>query len=83
MVAAAMNAGLRDRSRAGFSANLEEIKVAMEETGEREHRYGWVVVGAAAILLAVGIGIMGNTITVFVRPLEAEFGWSRGAVSLI
>ena len=42
--------------------------------------YGWVVVATTftASLLAAGIRAAPQT---FVRPLEAEFGWSRGAIN--
>lgn len=43
---------------------------------------GWPIVLAAA--LAIGVGTMGigfYSLGLFVRPLEAEYGWSRAAVS--
>lgn len=43
---------------------------------------GWPLVLAAA--LAIGVGTMGigfYSLGLFVKPLEAEFGWSRAAVS--
>ena len=42
--------------------------------------YGWVVVATTftASLLAAGIRAAPQT---FVRPLEADFGWSRGAIN--
>lgn len=43
---------------------------------------GWPVVLAAA--LAIGVGTMGigfYSLGLFVKPLQAEFGWSRAAVS--
>ncbi len=56
-------------------------------TAERDSRsepaYRWVIVGASAVMLAVGIGLIANGISVFVIPLNTEFGWQRGAVSLI
>ena len=45
--------------------------------------YRWVIVGASAIMLAVGVGLITNAISVFLIPLNTEFGWQRGAVSLI
>jgi MFS family permease len=48
----------------------------------RELSKNWPVVVAAA--LAVGFGTMGigfYSLGLFVKPLQAEFGWSRGAVS--
>ena len=45
--------------------------------------YGWVIVGAAAVLLGAAVGFSTNTISVFIKPLAAEFGWQRGSLSLI
>lgn len=45
--------------------------------------YRWVIVAASAVMLAVGIGLIINGISVFVIPLNTEFGWQRGEVSLI
>jgi len=42
--------------------------------------YGWVVVGASVLLLA---GFLGTLLCfgVFLKPLQAQFGWSRAATS--
>ena len=48
-----------------------------------EHPYRWVIVGASAIMMAFGIGLISAGITAFIIPLHAEFGWQRGAVSFI
>lgn len=48
-----------------------------------EPAYRWVIVGASAIMLAVGVGLITNAISVFLIPLNTEFGWQRGAVSFI
>jgi MFS family permease len=45
--------------------------------------YRWVIVAASAAMLAIAMGMMVNGITAFVIPLSTEFGWPRGAVSLI
>jgi MFS family permease len=42
--------------------------------------YGWVVVMAAAVCMAFGNGSL-LTLSVFLKPLVAEFGWLRGEVS--
>jgi MFS family permease len=42
-----------------------------------EERYGWVMVAVAAIFLGAGNGSL-VTISVFLAPLTAEFGWLRG-----
>ncbi len=45
--------------------------------------YGWRVVLAACFGVMAGFGsLFVYTFTVFVKPLGAEFGWSREAVSL-
>jgi predicted MFS family arabinose efflux permease len=46
-------------------------------------RYGWVVVGAVATILALAMGQLVNGLSVFFVPLEAEFGWPRASVALI
>lgn len=48
-----------------------------------EPLYGWVVVGASAVMLAFAVGLIANGLTVFIKPLNEEFGWQRGSVSLI
>ena len=49
----------------------------------REPAYCWVIVVASAIMLAISMGMMVNGISVFFTPLNEEFGWQRGTVSLI
>lgn len=44
--------------------------------------YGWYVVGACFAIAFVLYGIGVNTFTVYVKPLEADLGWSRSAISL-
>src|SRR5580704_15912186 len=44
--------------------------------------YGWRVVLAACFGVMAGFGsLFVYTFTVFVKPLSAEFGWSREAIS--
>jgi len=50
---------------------------------EAQPAYRWVIVFASAAMLAVAMGMMVNGITVFFIPLNHEFAWQRGAVSLI
>jgi MFS family permease len=41
--------------------------------------HGWWIVGASLLSLTVGVGpVVGITFGVFLQPLAAEFGWSRG-----
>ena len=42
---------------------------------------GILVVGGATVAMALGFGGLA-LISVFMRPLEAEFGWSRAEISL-
>ena len=44
--------------------------------------YGWVVVAAAFVVTFVGFG-SAYTFSTFLKPLQAEFGASRGSVSLV
>ena len=45
--------------------------------------YRWVIVSASALMLALSMGMIVNGTSVFFTPLFEEFGWQRGAVSLI
>ena len=42
--------------------------------------YGWVIVAAAFTLSAISFGVLAS-VGVFLKPLAAEFGWSRGSLS--
>jgi MFS family permease len=42
--------------------------------------YGWVVVGAGALMTCVGFGTM-LSLAVFLQPISAAMGWSRAGVS--
>lgn len=42
-----------------------------------EPRYGWVMVAVAALFIGMGTGSL-LTVSVFLKPLIAEFGWRRG-----
>jgi MFS family permease len=48
-----------------------------------EPGYRWVIVAASAIVMGGSVGLIMNGISVFLVPLEQEFGWGRGAVSFI
>ena len=45
--------------------------------------YRWVIVFAAAAMLAIAMGQLVNGLSVFFIPLETEFGWLRGEIALI
>jgi len=44
--------------------------------------YGWYIVGACFVIAFMLYGIGVNTFTVYVKPLEADLGWSRSAISM-
>lgn len=44
--------------------------------------YGWVVVGAGFMAALFTYGISYYSFSVFLKPMAAEFGWSRGGTSL-
>lgn len=48
----------------------------------REFRDGWPVLLGAMLSAGAGISIFGSVNGFFVKPLAAEFGWSRGQISL-
>ena len=48
---------------------------------DKDPAYGWLMVFIAFTLSAFSFGAVGS-ISVFLKPLVAEFGWSRGDVSL-
>ena len=43
--------------------------------------YGWVVVGAAGTAVFARMAPNITTLTIFILPLSAEFGWSRTLIS--
>ena len=42
--------------------------------------YGWIVVGAGALMTCVGMGAM-LSLAVFLQPISEAMGWSRSGVS--
>ena len=46
-----------------------------------ERPYGWVIVGVTTICLTLGFGT-NSTVSVFMKPFEEEFGWSRADISM-
>jgi MFS family permease len=43
---------------------------------------GWTIVGAAAVIVAMGLGAL-FSLAVFIKPIEETLGWSRTAISTI
>ena len=57
------------------------MALTLNPQARAELAQGWPLVLAAA--LAIGVGTMGigfYSLGLFVKPLQAEFGWSRAAV---
>ncbi len=46
----------------------------------RRLHYGWIVLGAVALVMLGGSGLRA-IFGVFIKPLEAEFGWDRASLS--
>jgi MFS family permease len=44
-------------------------------------RYGWIVVAVAFFLSVISFGTL-SSVGIFLKPLIAEFGWTRGNLSL-
>lgn len=49
----------------------------------RQPAYRWVIVFAAALILAISMGAMVNGMSAFIVPMQESFGWSRGNAALI
>lgn len=50
--------------------------------GRRKLYYGWWMLGAAVLAVALGGGVSFWSFGLYVSPLEDQFGWSRADVSL-
>lgn len=59
------------------------VTSATVPTPAPEPAYRWVIVIASAVMMAGSLGLILNGVSVFLVPLEQEFGWGRGAVSFI
>ena len=47
----------------------------------RKPFYGWIIVGVTFLIGATEAGAFQNILSVFLKPMAGEFGWSRAAVS--
>ena len=47
---------------------------------DRDINYGWIMVLVVFVLSGLAFGSMAS-ISVFLKPISADFGWSRGATS--
>jgi len=53
----------------------------MTDQDQKDRRkYGWMMVGITFSLTALSFGIL-SSVGIFLKPLAAEFGWSRGGLS--
>lgn len=43
--------------------------------------YGWIVLGAVTVILLATAGVR-SSFGVFIKPMEAEFGWGRTSLSI-
>ncbi|MFQ5381488.1 MAG: MFS transporter [Dehalococcoidia bacterium] len=50
--------------------------------GRRKIYYGWWLLATSVVAMAFGSGVSFWAFGLYVKPLEAEFGWSRAQVSL-
>ena len=50
--------------------------------GQPRFSYGWVVVGAGALITCVGMGAL-FSLGIFLKPIEEAMGWSRTGISTI
>jgi MFS family permease len=72
---------MNNRSALAGAPSPSALSIAAAAAPEREHPYGWVIVGVATVCLTLGFGA--NTIvSVFMTPFEQEFGWLRTDTSL-
>ncbi|MGE3245729.1 MAG: MFS transporter [Beijerinckiaceae bacterium] len=53
------------------------------QSGRGEPAYRWVILIASSAILAVVMGQLVNGLSIYLVPLETEYGWKRGDISLI
>ena len=69
------------RTQSATNVPADEASPTLNEFGIRY--YGWRVVLAACFGVMAGFGsLFVYTFAVFVKPLSAQFGWNREAISL-
>ena len=51
------------------------------KTGRRPLYYGWYIVFTCMFIALITSGVR-NSFTIFIIPLETDFGWSRGTISI-
>jgi MFS family permease len=50
--------------------------------GQRKIFYGWWIVATCFVVNFVVFGISVNTVTVYVKPIEVDLGWTRAQIGL-
>jgi len=43
--------------------------------------YGWIIVGVCFLIGVTEVGVFQNILSIFMKPMAREFGWSRAAVT--
>ena len=43
--------------------------------------YGWVIVGVSFLIGVTEVGVFQNILSIFMKPMTQDFGWSRAAVT--
>jgi hypothetical protein len=71
------------QSPRGSALTSKGQDVQHDGTTTDEPGYRWVILMAVSVSLAVAMGQLVNGHSVYFIPLEEEFGWTRGDVSLI
>ena len=57
------------------------LELIMNNISYKDPGYAWVMVACVFILSALSFGALAS-ISVFLKPLALDFGWSRGQTSL-
>ncbi len=57
--------------------------MVISSRGVEEWRQGWTVVLGASLSIACGFACFPFVSSLFIQPLESEYGWSRGEQSLV
>jgi len=47
----------------------------------RKPYYGWVIVGVSFLIGVTEVGVFQNILSIFMKPMAHDFGWSRAAVT--
>jgi MFS family permease len=63
-----------------MSANPDS-DVVLDSDPNKDSAYGWLMVWVCFVLSSLSFGALAS-ISVFLKPLSAEFGWGRGQTSL-